>query len=122
MLGHTYRYAAYNDSGASVDVTLTERKWRIDSNGAIEWSSESTPLSAVSVSDGAQEESSSTDNSTDGYIGAELMLSCSGSGTDGVVTIFLEISTDGGTDWPGDEGGIPIGSIEPGGPDTNLTV
>lgn len=114
MLGHTYRYAAYNASGASVDVTITELRWKFSSNGAVVWSSETTRMNAQTVADAAQEESSTIDNSTDLYIGAQLTVVAAGSGSDGVVTIFLEQSTDGGTDWPGDQGGIPIGAVVPG--------
>lgn len=120
MLPDTYRYAAYNDSGASSDVTVEEQAWKFASDGSVTYATTTTQMNAVTVSDGTQGEGSTVDNSTNKYIGATLSVSATGSGTAGVITIFLEFSPDGGTTWPIDQEGIPIGSLDAG--DSNVVM
>lgn len=115
MLPRNYRLTAYNNSGAAVDVTVTARRWKFDSNGAVSFEgSEATLLSATSVSDGTlATPGSGEDNTTDAYIGMDGVMSlANGTGT-GIVTLFLEPSTDGGTSWPSSQDGIPLASGVP---------
>lgn len=113
MLPRNYRVSAYNDSGASVDVTVTARRWKLDSNGAVVYeSSEATLLSVTGVADTTRATGTAQDNTTDGWIGFDGIAKVDG-GSSGVVTILLEASTDGGTSWPTAQGGIPIGAAVP---------
>lgn len=109
MLPRNYRLSAYNDSGASVDVTITVRRWKFDSNGAVVYeASEATVLSATGVADATLAAGNAQDNTTDGWIGLSGVLSLANGTGSQVVTVFLEPSTDGGTTWPGAQDGIPL--------------
>ena len=121
MLPRNYRLTAYNDSGAAVDVTVTARRWKFDSNGAVVFEgAEATLLSATGVADGTlATPGAGEDNSTDAYIGMDGVMSlANGTGTD-IVTLFLEPSTDDGTSWPSVQNGIPLAA---GVPDDNDEV
>lgn len=115
MLPRNYRITAYNDSGASCDVTVTARRWYIDpSTGKPTYeASEATLLSATGVADGALATGTAQDNDADGFIGLDgLVVLSSGTGT-GLVNVFIEDSTDGGTTWPTSQDGVPLGGGVP---------
>ena len=103
MLGHTWRLRASNTQNQNITVTATARYFKFASDGSLSWSAEQTLISAVSVSATTGTTASSTvDNSTDKYLGAEVLLSVTAaSATDGTGTLALtlERSTDGGTTW-----------------------
>ena len=122
-LGHTYRWQAYNGTGGTVVVTVWARLWKLASDGSITWSTEQTPISASSITTGAYGNSSTIDNSSDKYLGAELtvLMDVSASLT-GAVTLFIQRSTDGGTDWPSNGGGIAAGSFYFAASSTDTTV
>jgi len=114
MLPRNYRFSVYNDSGSSVDVTTTVRRWKFTSQGVVDFEgSEATLLSATGLADDTLATGTAQDNSTDAYIGASGVMQLTGSGS-GVVTLFLEPSTDGGSSWPSAEKGIPIAAGIPG--------
>ncbi len=104
MLGHYFRLRASNTQNQNITVTLTARYWKFDSSGAIVYSTEQTPISAVSVSaTSGTTASSDIDNSTNLYLGAEFTLTCTAAATTngtGVLAVTLERSTDAGTTWP----------------------
>lgn len=110
-LGNYFRYQVYNGTGGTVTVTLDEKRWKYASDGSVTWSTEQTPISASAISTASYGNSSGIDNSSDDYLGAKLtMLMDVSSSLTGAVTLFLQHSTDGGTTWPSDGHGIPIGS------------
>lgn len=114
MLGHTWRLRASNTQNQSVTVTVTARRWKFASDGSITWSAEQTLISAASLSASTGTSVSSTvDNSTDKYIGAELTVSMTASsatnGT-GAVACTIERSTDAGTTWPTQDKGEFVGA------------
>lgn len=121
-LPSTYRYTAYNASGASSDITVEEQAWKFDSNGALSYGTWTTRMNAVTTADGALGTGATVDNSTAKNIGANLLVSATGTGTAGVITIFLEFSDDGGTTWPDAQEGIPIGSLDAGDSNVAMTV
>jgi hypothetical protein len=114
MLGHTWRLRASNTQNQSVTVTVTARRWKFASDGSITWSAEQTLISAASLSSSTGTSASSTvDNSTDKYLGAELTVSMTaGSATNGTgaVTCTIERSTDAGTTWPTQDRGEFVGA------------
>ena len=120
MLPSYYRYTAYNDSGASSDITIEEQPWKFASDGSVTYGSWATKMSAVTTADGARGVGSDIDNATNKYIGANLLVSATGAGTSGVITVFLEFSDDSGSTWPDAQEGIPIGSLDAG--DTNVAM
>ncbi len=104
MLGHTWRVRASNTQNQNITVTLKARYWKFSSTGALVYSAEQTLINAASVTATTGSTASSTvDNSTDLYIGADFTLSCTAASTTngtGEVAVTLERSTDGGTTWP----------------------
>lgn len=110
-LGHTYRWQVYNGTGGTVVVTVTARYWKFASDGSITWSTEQTPISASSITTLAYGQSSTIDNSSDKYLGAEITLLIDVSAIlTGAVTLFVQRSTDGGTDWPDNGKGQIVGT------------
>lgn len=122
MLSTTYRYSAYNASGASSDVTVQEIPWKIDSNGALVLGAARTNMNAVTIANASRGTGSTQDNSTDKYLGANLVVSATGAGSGGPITIYLEISPDAGTSWPDSRKGIPVGSLNAGDTGVNMAV
>lgn len=122
MLPSYYRYTAYNATGASSDITVEEQPWKFASDGSITYGTSAAKMNAVTTADGTQGVGTDIDNSTNKYIGATLAVTATGTGTAGVITIFLEYSPDGGTTWPDAQKGIPIGAVNAGDSDVTLTV
>ena len=111
MLGHTYRYQVYNGTGVSVTVTVKDRRWKWSTtDGSRVDAAESTPINAVSVGAGAYSNSSTVDNSSDKHLGAHITATFApGSSATGMVAVYLQRSTDGGTTWPSDGLGVFVG-------------
>lgn len=113
MLGHTWRLRASNTQSQNITVTVKARYFKFASDGSLTWSSEQTLINAVSVSATTGTTASSTvDNSTDKYIGAEItapFTAASATTGTGVVSLTLERSTDAGTTWPTQDLGQWIG-------------
>lgn len=110
MLGHTYRYQVYNGTGVSVTVTVKDRAWKFGTDGSITNASEATQFSAVSVSTVSYSNASTVGNSSDKYIGADLLATFAPSASaTGTVSLFIQRSTDGGTTWPSDGRGELVG-------------
>jgi hypothetical protein len=132
MLGHHFRIRASNTQNQAITVTLKARYFKFDSAGAIVYSAEQTLISAVSVSATTGTTASSTvNNSSDLYVGAEITLSCTAAATTnstGLISVTLERSTDTGTTWPTAEQGEPVGGYTVTAADTtnarlrNLTI
>lgn len=112
MLGHYYRYHAYNGTGVSVTVTVKTRAWKFASDGSRTDASEATRISGVSVGAGTYSNSSGIDNSSDKNLGAHITATFApGSAATGPVALYLQHSTDGGTTWPSDGQGELLGSV-----------
>lgn len=110
-LGNYYRWQVYNGTGVTVTVTLDVMLWKFDSSGALSFSAESTPISASAATAATYVNSSGIDNAADKYLGAQITARFDvGASATGSVTVFLQQSTDGGTTWPSDGQGIPVGS------------
>lgn len=110
MLGPTFRYHVYNGTGVTVTVTITEKRWKFASDGSLTFSTEQTPISASGIATTAYGNSSTIDNSSDKYLGAHLtVLLDIASSSSGSVIVYLQRSTDGGTDWPSDGRGETLG-------------
>lgn len=121
-LGKHYRWQVYNGTGGTVTVTIDAILWKYGSDGSITFSSESTPISASAISTATYGNSSTVDNSSDKYLGAELtVLMDVAASLTGAVTVFLQHSTDGGTTWPSDGQGIVVGSYYYNASSTDIT-
>jgi hypothetical protein len=115
MLGHTYRFTVNNQCGQTLDsVTIKSRRWKFASDGSITFDSEVTVYSEASIANSATAWVSDTaiDNSSDKYVGADLEITIDppASSCTGAVSIQIERSTDGGTDWPTAGNGEPVAS------------
>lgn len=112
MLGTAYRYQVYNGTGVSVTITVKHKVFKFDTDGSLLTSTEATPISAVSVSTLAYGNSSTVDNSSLKYLGANITWTAApGSSATGTVSLFLQRSSDGGTTWPSDGQGQFISGI-----------
>lgn len=113
MLGRTYRYQVYNNTGTSVTFTVKERPWKFGSDGALAYAAaEGAPISAASVGAATYGTSSGTDNSTTLYLGADVTWTATPSASaTGTVALYIQRSTDGGTTWPTSGRGQQIGGI-----------
>ena len=105
MLGHTWRLRASNTQNQAITVTVKARYFKYASDGSLVWSAEQTLINAQSVAatTGSFAMASPVDNSTDKYRGAELtveMAAAAATNGSGVLAVYLERSTDGGTTWP----------------------
>lgn len=111
MLGPTYRYQIYNGTGVTVTVTVKDRRWKLGTGGAVEPAAESTPVNAVAVGAGAYGNGGTVDNAA-AHIGAHLTVTATpGASTTGLVSVYLQRSTDGGTTWPSDGRGVLLGTV-----------
>lgn len=102
-LGKTYRFVALNEIGATLTgLTLDIEPWKLDSNGAMSYGTEISVsgLSTTLANQGA-DASDTIDNSSNKYIGFSFRWSATvGSSQSGTISLYLQHSTDGGTDWP----------------------
>lgn len=117
MLGTDVRFGVYNASGAAVGVTLTGKFWWYDSSGNYTETAELTLISIASggLADATYDsgtEETATANSAPTFMGFRGTYTVTGSGTSGVVSLFVE-RTDG-TNWTTNQGGVPIASANPG--------
>ena len=101
MLGVGYRITVYNGTGASITIDkLTIRRFKFDSNGARVFEPAEVLLaSAEAVASAASFSSGYQDNTSDGWLDAEVTASITASGS-GLVTVRLDRTTDGGTTYP----------------------
>lgn len=115
MLGRNYRFSVNNQLGVNATVTIQARKWKLDSSGALVYSSEAQEFneSAIASSSSAWTEDTAIDNSSDLYFGADLEIVVTPASTytasaTTVVSVQIQRSTDGGTTWPDDGRGETI--------------
>lgn len=104
-LGRNYRLVARNKTGVALaggdSITITGRRWKAGTSGAIEWeASEATLLSGgASLSIDAFLAGTSQDNSSNAYYGGEFKIEATVSTAtpNGSIEVWLEKETDGGT-------------------------
>lgn len=111
MLGRHYRLIIVNKTGvtlvaANSTFTINARGGKYDSDGALEYSASELNIMTdfgSNISDGASFSGGEIDNTTDLFSSllctAKLETTDS---TDGVIDIYYEFSTDGGTTYPSD--------------------
>ncbi len=106
MLGRTYRIQVLNSCGqtlASSSITVTARRWNFNSSGTATWEgSETTVWSGNStITTGSYASSGSVDNSTNAYLGGTFKIAVTTpASASGLITFYLQRSTDGGSTWP----------------------
>lgn len=115
MLGHTYRYVVVNTQNQAITVTLKERAFKYSASGVLTFNTEQTQISSQSVAATTGTHTAATvDNSYNLFEGAELTLTvqaASATNGTGVLAVYREHSTDGGTTWPTAGQGTFVGGI-----------
>lgn len=115
MLGRNYRFSVNNQTGVNVGVTIQMRRWKFGTDGSLTFDSEAEVFNESAIANSASawtEESTGIDNSSDKWIGADLeILVTPASSATGLVSVQIQRSTDGGTTWPSDGLGDPVGGI-----------
>lgn len=104
-LGRNYRLVVQNKTGVALDaadsITITGRRWKFTSGGALDpESSEATLVSGgASLAIDAFLAGTAQDNSSNLYLGGEFKLEASVSTAtpNGPLDVYLEKETDGGT-------------------------
>jgi hypothetical protein len=113
MLGRDWRLRGSNTQNQAITLTVKARFFKFGSNGAVEWSTEQTLINAASVSATTGTTVSGTvNNNDDKWVGMEITASlqaASATNGNGSMLLTLENSTDGGTTWPAQDLGLPIG-------------
>lgn len=131
MLPSHYKLWCYVDLGANdldassnanEDLTVTLKPWKLASDGSITYGTEITRVLAADVAQGgASVIGAAIDNSTDKNMGFHGTATVTSDDTthDGVIELYMEWSTDGGTDYPSSaanfnvrEDAVSIGAIE----------
>lgn len=108
-LPETFRFACFNSVGSAIpsnfSPTVSGRRVRFDSTGALSFEAASfTFLSfgaTTSIGNNSYVTGSTFSNTASGWLGGDFLFSCFASGNaSGNLTLYMEISPDGGTTWP----------------------
>lgn len=106
MLAQSYRFTALNACGQTVaigGVVVKGRRWKFDSTGALVYEATEAALLSNSgtIANAAYASSAAIDNSTAIYIGGDFEVTFTApASAAGDLTIYYEVSTDGGTTFP----------------------
>lgn len=102
-LGRNYRFAVNNQSGVTVAVTINARRWKWGADGSRTDEAAETEVfnaSGIASSATAYTTGGAIDNGADKWLGGELEVTATPTGTGGgPVAIYLQHSTDGGVTW-----------------------
>lgn len=103
MLAGAYRFVVLNESGAAfTDLSCKIEPWKLASDGSITYGTEIAVAGLnTTLADDAADASDTIDNSSNKHMGfAGTWTITVGSSQSGTASIYLQISNDGGTDWP----------------------
>ena len=118
MLARNYKFHIVNNSGVQLDFStnsaaeksrISLRRWKFASDSSLSYeSAEVTQDASADVANGASFEFAALDNSTDKYLGlhGRFRVETDNVSASGTVDLYVELTTDGGTDYPSDEGGF----------------
>lgn len=118
-LPETFRFAIFNGTGISIasntTPTISGRRVRFDTTGTLSFEAVCfTFLSlgtTLSIANNSYVVGSTWSNTASGWLGGEFHLSCFASGNaSGTITLYMEVSPDGGTTWQ-----TPVSANGPGG-------
>ena len=122
MLGSNYRLQAFNNTGAAVTITIKSKSVKFAGDGSLTFSTETTDLSATSVSSAAYQNGGAVDNSANKYLALQMSWTAApGASVTGTVSLFIQRSTDGGTTWPTNGAGRLLSAINFVGSSTSVT-
>ncbi len=103
MLAAAYRFVVLNESGAAfTNLSCKIEPWKLASDGAITYGTEITVAGlSTTLADDAADASDTIDNSSNKHMGFNGTWTLTvGSAQTGTASIYLQMSNDGGTDWP----------------------
>lgn len=117
MLARNYRFTVLNSTGQTVaiaGVVIKGRRKKLGSTGALAY--EATEASIMSnagtIANAAYSSSSGIDNSTDLFLEGDFTVTAAVlASAAGDLTIYYEVSTDGGTTWPTPGNGVIVAAI-----------
>lgn len=108
-LQRNYRFVFQNQLLNTIQanqLTLSARRWKFNTSGAIEFESSETLLhnQIAPLANNAFVATTGIDNSASGFLGGAFEIYCTptGAGTSGILLCFYETSTDGGTTFDSD--------------------
>lgn len=103
-LGRHWRIQIKNATGGtSGAITVDLRRWKPGSSGEKSFeASEQAAIDIASLSSGGYSNSSTFDNSSDGYWGFNGTVAITNGSSAGNYELYVQTSTDGGTTWPSD--------------------
>ena len=125
-LPETFRFSVFNSVGSSIpsafQPSVSGRRVRFDSTGTTSYEAAAfTFLSlgtTLSIGQNSYVTGSTFSNTASGWLGGEFLFSAFASGNaSGNITLYMEMSPDGGTTWPspasanGVGGGIVVAVI-----------
>ena len=125
-LPESFRFACFNGTGIAIasntTPTCSGRRVRFDSTGTLSYEGASFNFlsfgTTLSIGNNSYVTGSTFSNTASGWLGGEFLFSAFASGNaSGNLTLFMEISPDGGTTWPspasanGAGGGIVVAVI-----------
>lgn len=106
MLPAHWRLVAVNDVGEQIDtgeITIDYRTYKGDGSGGVSYGAEQTASNSGNIADGGEEDITGTVNNTSdaavGIVGNVAVDLSTGTAPDGDVEVYVEGSTDGGTEW-----------------------
>jgi beta-lactam-binding protein with PASTA domain len=113
MLAKRYRFKLLNATGQTItaaSATISRIGWKFDSSGGVVYESSATSVySNASVNNNNYDAGSAVDNSSSLYVGGIFVFTLTApTSSNGDVTIYLEVSNDGGTTWQSDGLGMPV--------------
>lgn len=103
MLAGAYRFVVLNESGAAfTGLSCKIEPWKLGTDGSITYGTEITVAGlSTTLADDAADPSDTIDNSSNKHMGfAGTWTITVGSSQSGTASIYLQMSNDGGTDWP----------------------
>jgi hypothetical protein len=103
MLPANYRLTVKNETGAtSGAVSVKIKRNKFSSAAAATYDSEASAFSAASIASLAHDQTNMTaqSNATGDWMGFDWFITVANGSSAGFYSLWLEVSTDGGTTWP----------------------
>lgn len=104
-LPHTYRFLTLNNTGQTVsanNIKVNARRVKFNSNGSLlyEGAESGVYTNVASMVNGVYNSGITQDNTGSGWLGGDFEFTVTApASSNGNVDLYLQRSTDGGTDW-----------------------
>jgi hypothetical protein len=120
VLPKTYRFQVLNGTGqtlATSAVTVKAVRWKFNTDGTVNYESSAATTvsnSGSTITNGSYFNGTTQDNTAGGtgWLGGEFTMTVTApTSSAGDVTLYLQVSYDGGTTWDTNGLGMPVCSI-----------